>query len=44
MGMFTDMEAYKSGALDNYIWAQTEFGATIEIPWIQQAQILVGNV
>jgi hypothetical protein len=33
MGMFTDMEAYKSGALDNYIWAQTEFGATIQIPW-----------
>jgi hypothetical protein len=33
MGIFTDMEAYKSGALDNYIWAQTEFGATIEIPW-----------
>lgn len=33
MGMFGDLEAYKSGALDQYIWAQQEFGATIQIPW-----------
>lgn len=33
MGMFGDLEAYKSGALDDYITAVTEYGATIEIPW-----------
>lgn len=33
MGMFTDLEAYKSGALDVYIEAQVNWGATIKIPW-----------
>ena len=33
MGMFADPEAYRSGALDSYIQAQTEYGATIQIPW-----------
>ena len=33
MGMFTDIEAYKSGSLDAYIQAQIEYGASIEIPW-----------
>jgi hypothetical protein len=33
MGMFGDIEAYKSGALDQYIWAQNEYGAEILIPW-----------
>lgn len=33
MGMFTDLEAYKSGALDVYIEAQVNWGASIKIPW-----------
>lgn len=33
MGMFSDMEAYRSGALDTYIQATTEYGASIRIPW-----------
>jgi hypothetical protein len=33
MGMFSDIEAYKSGSLDAYIQAQTEYGATIQLPW-----------
>ncbi|AEG18647.1 hypothetical protein MSWAN_1636 [Methanobacterium paludis] len=33
MGMFGDLEAYKSGALDTYIQAVNEYGASIQIPW-----------
>ncbi|MCE7697866.1 MAG: hypothetical protein K8E24_003180 [Methanobacterium paludis] len=34
MAMFGDIEAYKSGALDEYATAVTEYGATIKIPWV----------
>jgi hypothetical protein len=33
MGMFGDLESYKSGALDTYIQAVTEYECEIKIPW-----------
>jgi len=38
MGMFGDIEAYKNGVLNNYILTQSEYGATIKLPWNSTGQ------